>query len=284
MQKLSLIATVFVFASFAFVEAGQSDEKSSMPVRTRKNVAHRGFSAKAPENTISAYTEAIQAGADGAECDVYATSDGVIILGHDKSTKRTMGGADRDLTKMTFEEIRKLDAGSWKDKRYTGELVPTLDEFLQTLKGTECHAVVEIKMEGIEKPVLDAIRRNDMLDVSSIIAFSPAVVKEIRRREPNICVGFLYGEDWKDKFRTVASQADMLIKRCRELDTTVLDIKHTLLSEPLVQKLREAGIHVWCWTVNDPARMELLLDWGVESITTDHPDKLAEVFGKRERR
>ncbi len=279
-MKLSpLILVSFVLCCGTILSA----QNIAMPVHLRVNVAHRGASFDAPENTLSAYRLAISAGANGAECDVHATSDGVIVLSHDQSTKRTLGG-NGDVTKTTFEELRKLDAGAWKNEKFKGEKIPTLEEYLEVLKGTTCHPVIEIKMEGIERQVLDAVRKFGMTDVSTIIAFSPKVVREVRRLEPGLCVAWLYSENLKDK-GTPEENADrlakLLIDRAKELDTNVLDLNYGILSRPLVKKLQDAGIHVWCWTVNDPGRMNILLDYGVESITTDRPDVLAEVLKTR---
>jgi len=273
---------LFFILGFASNVFGQIAE--SMPVHRRQNVAHRGASYLAPENTLIAYRIAISAGATGAECDVYVTTDGVPIISHDKSTKRTMGGADKDITTLSLAEIRKLDAGAWKGKQFKGEPVPTLAEYLELLKGSTCHPVVEVKQPGIEKTVLDVIRKQEMIDVTTIIAFSQDVVKEIRKQEPNISVAFLYSENLKDK-GTAEENADrlaeFLLDRCKELDTKILDLNHGILSEKLIKKLQAAGIHVWAWTVNDAGRMNRLLDWGVESITTDRPELLAEVLKSR---
>jgi len=76
-------------------------------------LAHRGLSGLAPENTLISFKKAIEAGATCAECDVYRTADGVLVLSHDKNTKRTTG-MDFDITKTNWEELQKLDAGSWK--------------------------------------------------------------------------------------------------------------------------------------------------------------------------
>ncbi|MDR0336377.1 MAG: hypothetical protein LBI18_04735, partial [Planctomycetaceae bacterium] len=250
------------------------EEHSAIPVLTRMNVAHRGASFLAPENTLMAFRIAISAGADGAECDVLSSSDGVIFLSHDKTAKRTLGGGDQNLTQMTYADIQQLDAGKWKGKQFQGEPVPKLDDYLELLKGTSCHPVVEIKMEGIEQPVLEAIRKQDLVEVTTIIAFSEKVVKEIRRLEPNICVAWLYSENLKDK-GTAKENAQRLteffVKKCRELDVTVLDLASPILSADLVQNLQNAGIHVWCWTVDNTNQMNTLLDWGVESITTNRP-------------
>ena len=253
-------------------------------IHVRPNVAHRGASAVTPENTLTAYRAAIEAGANGGECDIYRSTDGILFLSHDATPKRTMGGGDEKLTTLTFEQIRQFDAGSWKGEKFKGEKVPTLDEYLKVLKGTTCHPVIEIKMPGIEAGVLEIVRKNEMVDVSTIIAFDANVVKEIRHLEPKICIAWLYSEDLKDKGTAEENAerlAEFLIKRCRELDIAVLDLGHGIISPKLVKLLNEAGIHVWAWTVNDAARMEQLLDWGVVSITTDKPELLAEVLKRR---
>jgi len=260
-------------------------EEPKHVVHLRPNVGHRGASSVAPENTLAAYQTAIAAGANGGECDVYRSADGVIFLSHDKSPKRTMGGSEGDLTKMTFEEIRTFDAGSWKNEKFKGEKVPTLDEYLKLLKGTPCYPVIEIKMPGIEADVLAIVRKNEMTEVSTIIAFDEKVVKEIRRLEPKICVAWLYNEELKDK-GTAEENADrlaeLIIKKCRELDIVVVDLGHGMLSSKLVKLLNAAGIHVWAWTVNDASAMERYLDWGVVSITTDKPEQLTEILKRRE--
>ncbi|MDR2754974.1 MAG: hypothetical protein LBC20_04650 [Planctomycetaceae bacterium] len=281
--------SVLLITLFSSIVFGQTSNQtvSAMPVQYWTNIAHRGASFLAPENTLLAYRIAISAGANGAECDVYSTADGVLVLSHDRSSKRTMGGNDQDITKLNFEDIQKLDAGKWKGKQFQNEKVPTLDEYLALLKGTSCHPVIEIKMDGIEQPVLDVIRKHDMINETAIIAFSTNVVKKIRQLEPNICVAFLYSENLKDK-GTAEENTDRLfetlIRYSKELDTVILDLAHSILSEKLVKKLKDAGIHVWCWTVNDTKQMETLLDWGVESITTDRPELLNEVLKKQKKK
>jgi glycerophosphoryl diester phosphodiesterase len=182
---------------------------------------------------------------------------------------------------MLFEQIRQFDAGSWKGEKFKGEKVPTLDEYLKLLKKTTCAPVVEIKQEGIEADVLEYIRKNEMMDVTTIIAFSEKVVQEIRRLEPKICVAWLYSENLQGKGtaeENAGRLADFLIERCRKLDIAVIDLSHNLLSPQLVKLLNEADIHVWTWTVNDEAAMRRYLDWGVVSITTDKPDMLTKIL------
>ena len=260
------------------------EPKPQHTVHARLNVAHRGASFVAPENTLTAYRAAALAGADGAECDVYRSADGVVFLSHDRTPKRTMGGGEENLTALTFEQIRKFDAGAWKGEQFKGEKVPTLDEFMLLLWGTTCHPVIEIKQEDIAADVIEVVRRNKMTDVSTIIAFHESTVRDVRRLEPSICVAWLYSENLRDKGTAEENAerlAEFLIGRARELDVVILDLNHSLLSPQLVKLLNEANIHVWAWTVNDAAAMERYLDWGVVSITTDKPELLTEILKRR---
>ncbi len=115
-------------------------------------VAHRGFSAVTPENTLVAIRKAGEAGSSGCEFDVYVARDGPVVLMHNAAVDRTTNGNDK-VTELTVAELRRLDAGSWKDRRYTREPVRTLEGELRVLKGSGCKAVIEIKMGGISKRV-----------------------------------------------------------------------------------------------------------------------------------
>jgi len=198
-----------------------------------------------------------------------------------------MGGSEGDLTQMTFEQIRQFDAGSWKGEQFKGEKVPSLDEYLKLLQGTTCHPVIEIKQLGIAADVLEVVRKNEMVDVSTIISFSADTVRDIRRLEPNIAVAWLYSEDLRDR-GTAEENADrlaeLIIRRCRELDIAIIDLAHHLLSPKLVKLLNEADIHVWTWTVNNESAMHRYLDWGVVSITTDRPELMTKVLEERKQR
>lgn len=273
MKKIALPFLLLLFCVSLNIFA-----EDKTPIHTAKNIAHRGFSATAPENTLIAMKMGIEAGANGCECDVYACKDGQIVLLHDKNLKRTTG-LDKSVIDTTFEEIRSLDAGKWKGTAYKGEKIPTLEEYLLLFKDTDCRPVVEIKMEGIEKPVLKEVRKADMLEKTIIIAFSDNVVKNIRKIEPRICVAWLYSEKLSG---TAEQNADRLVEliteRATEAGTQALDLDHKLLSPKLIKTLKERGFHVWCWTVDDPKRMRELLDWGVESITTNKPDVLDKIL------
>lgn len=251
---------------------------ASVPVYPVPVVAHRGSSFVAPENTLASAKLSIEMNADGSECDVYRTSDGVIVLLHDGTFKRT-AGLDKKVVECDYDTVSKLDAGSWKGPEYAGEKIPTLKEYLALFKGTNTRPVIEIKMGEIELPVIEAVREAGLLDRAVIIAFSEDVVKKVREIEPNISVAWLYGK--KEEAWTVEQLADHLTERAKYCNTNILDLNHDLLSPELLKILRNRGFFVWAWTVDDPARMETLLRWGIDSITTNKPDLLIEVMNRK---
>lgn len=236
-------------------------------------VAHRGYSAVAPENTLVAIRKAIEAGATGCEFDVYAAQDGPIVLMHDTTVDRTTNGSGK-VTELTVAELRRLDAGSWKDPRYAGERVPTLEEALRTLKDSGCQAVIEIKMEGISRRVVETVRDAGMLDQSVVIAFSPTVVKEIRALEPRLPCAWLSGEKLKG---SPAQIADWIATRARQCNTNLVDLNYNMLSADVLAELKKRGLIVWTWTVNEPVIMDGLMRWGIHSITTDRPDLASQM-------
>src|SRR5690349_11659162 len=104
----------------------------SSPVVGQIIVGHRGASHDAPENTVASMKLAFEQGADGVEADFYLTSDGKIICCHDKDTERT-AGVKHVISETPFDEPRKLEVGSWKNEKYRGEKMPTLEEIIAVI-------------------------------------------------------------------------------------------------------------------------------------------------------
>ncbi len=124
------ILTVLLLISFLTLFAQDKRDKIEMP--ERGICAHRGAMETHPENTVVAFQEAIRLGAHMIEFDVQITRDNKLVIMHDKTVDRTTNGTGL-VSELTLEEIKKLDAGSWKSKQYTGEQVPTLKETLEIM-------------------------------------------------------------------------------------------------------------------------------------------------------
>lgn len=247
------------------------------PVPSAPTVAHRGFSAIAPENTITATKKAIEVGAQGCEFDVYSTKDGVLFLNHDTNLKRTTG-YDCACNAVDSAKLFTLDFGAWKGEEFKGEKVATYEAALQLLKGTKTRPVVEVKASGFEEKIVEGIRKYDLVDTAIVIDFNAARVKKFRELEPDLCVAWLCS--FKVSEETPQSMANKIIATLKDCKTNVVDVQYNAISPEFLKILDEAGIHVMCWTVDNPTDIERLVKMGVKSITTNRPDLVLEAQKK----
>src|SRR6185312_16321857 len=97
------------------------------------NFAHRGASGYCPENTLAAFSKALELGATGLEIDVQLTKDGQIVIIHDENLKRT-AGLNKLVSDTSYEELRTLDAGSWFAPEFKDEKIPTLEQLLKLIQ------------------------------------------------------------------------------------------------------------------------------------------------------
>jgi glycerophosphoryl diester phosphodiesterase len=173
-----------------------------MDVRTRPIViAHRGFSAEAPENTLVAVRAAIAAGADMVEVDVTLTADGEVVVIHDDTLDRTTDGSG-PVADHTLEQLLRLDAGSWFARRFRGERIPTLAQVLDEVRG-RILINVEIKPEavgeevegGIAERVVKLIEERDMRNQVIVSSFEPRALQQIDEIDPEIATASLYNEE-----------------------------------------------------------------------------------------
>ena len=178
-----------------------------MPERDALNVAHRGASIDAPENTRAAVELAIAQGADAVEFDLRRTADGQLVIFHDADVRRTTDGAavftgrdSYDVATLTLGDLRRLDCGQWKDETFAGQRVLTLAEMLDLLHGS-AGAIIEIKRPeahpGIEEDLVNALAAHpflgwglahDRLVVASVSVDGARTFAELR---PDIPAGVL---------------------------------------------------------------------------------------------
>ena len=162
---------------------------------TIKNINHRGYSATAPENTLSAYKLSKQNGFKYVECDVSFTSDGVAVLLHDTTIDRTSNGTG-SIKDLTFEELRTLDFGSWKSITYEGELIPSFEEFISLCKKIGLYPYIELKTNDSYSTeqiygLIDIVRRYGMLDKVTWISFSSSYLNTIKEYYNKARLGYI---------------------------------------------------------------------------------------------
>ncbi|MBL8898278.1 MAG: peptidylprolyl isomerase [Planctomycetes bacterium] len=236
-------------------------------------IAHRGASVQAPENTRAANELAWQLGAHGLETDVRLTADQRIVCLHDESLKRTTG-LDRPVHALTYEELRALDAGSWKGPAFAGEPIPLLEEVLAaTPRGKTFFLEVKAGGEIVPhlKKVLDASDRRDQV---SLIGFDFEVLRQLRAALPDVPILWLVGAPRDARTKSPGPIDPQCVRRAAEAGFQGLNVDHRGVTAPLVAAAEAAGQELFVWTVNDPAEAQRLLSLGVTAFTTDVPDLL----------
>lgn len=254
-------------------------------VMAQKIVAHRGASFDAPENTLAAFRQAWQQQADAIEGDFYLTSDGEIVCIHDKSTKRVAPQQkERQIAKSTLAELRALDVGSWKDAKYRGEIIPTLQEVLATIPADK-QIFVEIKcgpeiLPELKKQLAAAKLQPEQV---VIICFNQAVIRGARQTMPQ------YKANWLTSYKQNASKTKWnpsrgsVLETLQQTDATGLGTQSNLdvLAPEFVEAVHKAGKEFHVWTVNDAGPAQTLARWGADSITTDRPAFIREAIADK---
>ncbi len=237
-------------------------------------IAHRGASGHghAPENTLAAFQAAIDIGVDGVECDVHCTEDGQVVVVHDHTLERTTDSKGA-IEKLTLEEVKKADAGSWFDPQFAGERVPTLGEVLKLTKG-KVVTLVEIKEKGAADKVIEEIEKARSTTEVVLISFHASALEDAQRINPRIPRAFLAGGRKPIKRRSAILD---LVQEAAE-HGGALDLGSKLVTPQLVREAHLRGVGVWVWTVDDEAEMEKLAAMGVDAITTNYPEKLNSVL------
>ncbi|MDP3072071.1 MAG: glycerophosphodiester phosphodiesterase [Opitutaceae bacterium] len=241
-------------------------------------VAHRGASHDAPENTVAAAKLAWAQGADAVELDIWLSKDGEAVVIHDATTKRT-AGKDASVVTQTLAELRQLDAGGWKNPKFAGEKIPTLDELLATLPREPGKRIfIEIKTgPEIVPAMVAAIRRAGLSPKQTvIISFKYDSLVASKKALPDYAALWLLGKpstDPKKKSLTL----DEVIRDCRAAQLDGLDLNHGWpLDAAAVKKIRAANLQLHVWTVDDVAIARHWTALGVDSITTNRPGWLRE--------
>ncbi|EIP96702.1 glycerophosphoryl diester phosphodiesterase [Opitutaceae bacterium TAV1] len=235
-------------------------------------IAHRGASWDAPENTVAAIRLAWTQQADGAECDVYVTADDAVVLLHDPTLKRT-GGVDINVSEAPLAIVREADVGALKGAAWRGEKVPLIGEVLALLPEGK-KLVVEIKggpgvipalKREVGKALASGLVRPGQVE---FISFSEQALRAAKAAMPECRALYLSG-DYKERS---AEALEELIAICREAGFDGLDLDRGWpVSLSFVQRVHNAGLLLYMWTVNDPAKARDLALAGVDAIATDRP-------------
>jgi glycerophosphoryl diester phosphodiesterase len=235
------------------------------------NIAHRGFSGRYPENTLTSFLSAIELGCTWLECDVRRTRDGVFVVLHDETVDRTTNGTGR-IGELTWDEIRNLDAGSWKSPEFVGVRVPRLVDLLDCISG-KAQLVVELKVPPNEvQRIVDVLNDHEARTWCAVSAFDRESLEVVKRGDPG------WRTTWLTRFADVSR--DEAISRCVTSGIDTLAPLAREIDAALVEAAHEKGLLVRAWGVGEDKGPELhrLISLGVDGATTNHPDVLGEIL------
>lgn len=232
------------------------------------NYAHRGASGYYPENTMLAFEKAVELGCTGIETDVHMTRDGYLVLMHDEEVNRTTNGTGY-IKDYSLRELRQLDAGKWMNKDFACAEVPTLEELLEFTVDKNIFLNLELKTDciwykGIEEKLLDEIYKYNVNDKVILSSFNHYSVYKCRQLDKSIKAGLLYMEGLFEPqlyAKTVGVEA-------------IHPYYPAIDNAELVERVRSAGIMINTWTVNDEKEMKKFLEYKVDGIITNYPDRL----------
>ena len=231
-------------------------------------IAHRGGAGLVPENTIAAIHASLSRDDQYIEIDVRRTADGVLILLHDNSVARFTDKND-SISELTWEEVSTLDAGSYFNSEYASETIPSLDEVLEVIAGSEVTLCLEVKdpnqYPGIEHQIAESIQKSNLTENVIVLSFNHKWLKEFRDVVPEVRVGWLCL--WQGH-----------MSHFREHDALSVFWGAVIADPTLVRRAHDSNCEVVVWTVNNPILARLLLWLGIDGITTDYPDRLAETL------
>lgn len=228
-------------------------------------IAHRGWSGKAPENTMAAFEFALnEPKIYSIELDVHLSKDEVPVVIHDYSIDRTTNGTGA-VVDYTAEELATFDAGSWFSPEFKGQKIPTLEEVIQLVKGKK-KLLIELKQMGdrypkLEEKVVRLIQKHNLHDDVVIMSFEHESAKKVKELDENIEIGI-----------TFIGRPTMLKEQVAYTGASHLSFHHGYMTDDFMDQLRNLNVEVGVWTVDDSESIQRIqnIDESIY-ITTNHP-------------
>jgi len=250
------------------------------PGASQEIVAHRGASFDAPENTLAAFKLAWKQGSDGVEGDFYLTRDNQIVCIHDRGTKRTTG-VEKNVEGSTLAELRELEYGSWKDRKWKGEQIPTFAEVFRSIPDGGLF-VIELKSKAKIVPFLASQLK--ALDTGKIrlliISFDPATVAACRQQIPGVRAHWLTSFSKPrntQHFQPTAADIAGVVKKSGASGVGMKG-NRDVIDEKFITELTENGckeFHVW--TIDKTEDAAYFKKLGAYGITTNRPALIGKV-------
>ena len=256
-----------------FKALSQGNVSLNVGVLSRTQVtAHRGFSRKAPENTLPAFEAAMDCGADYIELDVQLTADDVLVVCHDDKLDRTTDGTGK-LSSYTYDELMQFSAGSWfgKDGEFDDVRIPSMTEVLD-LVGKDIMLNIEIKRSGDPKrtaeKVVELVEEYGIVNSCYVTSFSYPALKKVKQLNPKIKTAFIAN------LATATSYAQLPY-------IDAVSMNYLFVNQSVVNSAHHNGKRIFVWTVDRQSEMQKMMALGVDNIITDRPDRALDVVNSK---
>lgn len=247
--------SIILFVIFIGIKGADIIFNKTIPIDTQIT-AHRGSTLNAPENSIASIKEAINEGADFAEIDVQTTKDDVPVLFHDTSLKR-IAGSNKEIKDLLYEEVSKIDNGSYYDPEFSNEKIPSLEDVLKEAKG-KIKLNIELKPmkenDTVAKKTIELIKKYNMEDEVVITSLNYNCLMEAKSYDPMIKYGYI-----------IAVSAGEL----KNIDVDFLSIESSLVNPELITKIHDMNKEIHAWTIDSKDTAEDMIALGVDNIITD---------------
>ncbi|SFS97091.1 glycerophosphodiester phosphodiesterase [Marininema halotolerans] len=279
-KKVTVFALMMTLVGIPFNAWSMEKASAKSPPPPKKinyhgafiNVAHRGASGHAPENTIAAFDKAVAMHATSFEFDVQRTKDGHLVIMHDTTVDRTTNGkgAVKDLT---LKQIRKLDAGSWFGKSFAGEKVPTLRETLKRYRTKPIRIVIELKKPelypGIEKQVAHMLTKTGLTVIPSKVtvqSFNASSIKKYHHLQPRVKTGVIVSLTEYSK-----GVPEQKLTEWKAF-ANYINPNYKLVNKSLVKKIHDRKMKILPYTILDKKTATAVRDMGVDGMITNYPE------------
>jgi glycerophosphoryl diester phosphodiesterase len=262
----------------------QSLAAGRCPLTTPLIIGHRGAAAVAPENTLVSFERALSDGADGIEFDVRLARDGVPVVIHDSTLRRTALRSGR-IASCSSTELSEMDAGTWFNLRYpakaqalyAGAKIPTLADVFASLRKGDALLYVEMKCGARDRSALAAavaklVRAHGIAARVRIESFDLAAIAEIKRLDAELRTAALFDR----RLTRPAPSARKMIERAILCGAEEIALHHTLATRRTVLEAARRGLETVVWTADNPAWVARASKLGVRAIITNNSARLVE--------
>ena len=227
------------------------------------NYAHRGASAYAPENTMSAFRLGLAMGANGIETDVQRTRDGVLVLFHDNTIQR-MTGKEGRIQDYSYEELSAFEVRAYGRT----DRIVRLRDFLEEFSRMDIQFAIEFKQRFTEAETIDLLEKYGMREKTALTSFDLTCLMRAKLYSPGYRAGYLTDD-----------VNPMILKVLKTIGIEQVCPKGRMITKELTDELHRQGFSVRAYGISDETLMEAVYDTGVDGMTVNFPDRLKTYMG-----